>query len=154
MEYRHLCRAKRTDNSEWVEGFYFCMTHPEGRYMHHFIIPVGADLSLGTPIENIQVEVDSDTICWCTGLKDNNEKLIWENDIVKCKYGKAIVKWGEGEWKIEWIEGQIWRKDLFFWSIEGQGYRKDLSFWSMGDVDLKIIGNEFDNPELLSLIHI
>ena len=61
------------------------------------------------------------------------------------------MKWGEGEWKIEWIEGQIWRKDLFFWSIEGQGYRKDLSFWSMGDVDLKIIGNEFDNPELLNV---
>lgn len=51
MENRHLCRGKRTDNGEWVEGFYFCMTHPNGRHTHHFIIPLGTDLSLGTPIE-------------------------------------------------------------------------------------------------------
>ena len=60
---RYLCRGKRTDNGEWVEGFYFCMTHPDGRHTHHFIIPLGADLSLGTPIEKIQVEIDPSTIC-------------------------------------------------------------------------------------------
>ena len=81
MENRHLSRGKRKDNGEWVEGFYFCMTHPNGRHTHHFIIPLGTDLSLGTPIEKIQVEVDPSTICRCTGLKDKNGKLIWENDV-------------------------------------------------------------------------
>ena len=83
MDDRYLYRAKRVDNGEWVEGFYFCMTYLDGRHTHHFIIPLGADLILGTPVEKIQVEVDPDTICRCTGLKDKHGSLIWENDIVK-----------------------------------------------------------------------
>ncbi len=27
---RHIYKAKRTDNGEWVEGFYFCMVHDDG----------------------------------------------------------------------------------------------------------------------------
>ena len=82
MKDRYLFRAKRIDNGEWVGGFYFCMSHDDGRHIHHFIIPLGSSLEKGTPIDNIQVEVDESTVCQCTGLKDKNEKLIWENDII------------------------------------------------------------------------
>ena len=57
-----ICKAKRKDNKEWVEGFYFCMVHDDKRHEHHFIIPVGADLSKGTPIEKIQVEIAIETL--------------------------------------------------------------------------------------------
>ena len=43
MNREILYRAKRKDNGEWVQGFYFCMTHDDG-YNLHFIIPIG-DLS-------------------------------------------------------------------------------------------------------------
>lgn len=55
MQDRYLFKAKRKDNGEWVEGFYFCMTHTDGRHTHHFIIPLGADLSLGTPVEKYRL---------------------------------------------------------------------------------------------------
>ena len=87
MSDRHLYKAKRKDNGErngeWVEGYYFCMGHNDGRHVHHFIIPLGADLSKGRAIDDIQVEVDPSTLCQCTGLRDKNNKLIWENDMVK-----------------------------------------------------------------------
>ena len=58
-----ICKAKRKDNGKWVEGYYFCMRHNDSRtHIHHFLIPLDADLSLGTPIEKIQVEIVPETV--------------------------------------------------------------------------------------------
>lgn len=143
MENRHLCRGKRTDNGEWVEGFYFCMTHPNGRHTHHFIIPLGTDLSLGTPIEKIQVEVYSDTICWCTGLKDKNGKLIWENDIIECKDGKHNF-----QTQIEW---DAYCAGFIFQDTETSAVGLDAITENGLYTESKVVGNIFDNPELLEV---
>ena len=142
MESRYLFRGKRTDNGEWVEGFYFCMTHPDGRHTHHFIIPLGADLSLGTPVEKIQVEVDPNTICQCTELKDENGKLIWENDIIKA-WSQGTCAKGKIKQRIDgtWIMYPAWQK---------------LERWYLcpdnnGETTVEVIGNVFDNPKLLEV---
>ena len=80
--------------------------------------------------------VDPSTICQCTGLKDKNGQLIWENDIANTQCGKAIVVWDKAEWRIKWIKDTIWRKDLHFWTNED-------------DWKCEVIGNIFDNKELL-----
>ena len=143
MESRYLCRAKRIDNGEWAEGFYFCMTHPDGRHTHHFIIPLGTDLSLGTPIEKIQVEVDSSTICQCTGLKDKSGKLIWENDICDRKEEyPEIVKYNKGDWTL----------DYSYLKDKESGYCYcNLGFYVLERKCVEVIGNSFDNPELLEV---
>ncbi len=142
MESRYLFRAKRTDNGERVEGFYFCMTHPDGRHTHHFIIPLGADLSLGTPIEKIQVEVDPSTICQCTGLKDKNGNLIWENDIIKA-WSQGTCAKGKIKQRIDgtWIMYPAWQKGEMWYLFPDNN----------GETTVEVIGNVFDNPELLEV---
>lgn len=148
MENRYLCRGKRTDNGEWVEGFYFCMIHPDGRHTHHFIIPLGTDLSLGTPIEKIQVEVDPSTICQCTGLRDKNGKLIWENDIVNGSIKRGAAFYG---CLVLWNEC----KARFDVRAFGCNFPMTLDECtddiSMSGFDYEVVGNKFDNPELLEV---
>lgn len=138
-----LFKAKRIDNGEWVEGYYFCMVHDDGRHIHHFIMPLGADLNLGTPIEKIQVEIDENTICQYTGLTDKNGNKIWENDVVKHYYNQnkptrftiGTICWNADKMRYERYE----RSSQYEHKIFSVSY----------DCVYEVIGNIFDNPELL-----
>ena len=131
MENRYLFRAKRIDNGEWVQGALF-----NGE--SHCII--GQEIKFSPYTEHeckiVGHEVDRDTICQCTGLKDKNGKLIWENEIIKCKFGIAVAVWDKSEWRIKWVKDNIWRKDLHYWVVED-------------NQRTEVVGNIFDNPELL-----
>lgn len=124
MEDRYLFKAKRLDNGEWVQGYLF------GIWEKRYIL-----LGMINDIPNM-VEVDPSTICQCTGLKDRNGKLIWENDVVRCEVGTAEVIWDKSGWRTKWLKNELWRKDLHYWTVEN----------SEG---AEVIGNIFDNPELL-----
>lgn len=145
-----LFKAKRIDNGEWVEGYYFCMVHDDGSHVHHFIMPLGADLSLGTPIEKIQVEIDIETICQYTGLTDRNGNKIWENDVVKCVDVNidaefyAVVEFGNPNGYYSW--------GYQLKHIRGDEPNLDILLWVDMEVTgafIEVIGNVFDNSELL-----
>ena len=65
---RFLFKAKRIDNGELVQGFYYVF--------------MGKHYIFEQPFENNNLthQVDESTICQCTGLRDKNGKLIFENE--------------------------------------------------------------------------
>ncbi len=130
MQDRYLFRGKRIDNGEWVIGNRI----DDGVTGQVFIHAVGNSVNESDKVgeegclQFVAFEVAPSTICQCTGLKDKNGKLIWENDI--CKY-----QWN-GKTKIDVI-----KYDPPMFSYSG------AMRWNL-DCD-EVIGNKFDNPELL-----
>ena len=137
MEDRYLFKAKRLDNGEWVTGS--LITCEDGTYK---IATSCLDGKADEPILVCAYDVDRDTICQCTGLKDKNGKLIWENDIVaywdtySTESGMAEASCvGKVMWDDETISFQVTNR-LFSESYEVLD-------------ECNVLGNIFDNPELL-----
>lgn len=136
MEDRYLFRAKRIDNWKWVVGYY--TYYPDGMNNTKDTKSVIRDTSVNP---NKLYFVDPSTICKCTGLKDKNGKLIWENDICDRKeIYPEIVKYHEGDWTL----------DYSYVSGNGKGFNFcNLGFYVHERKCVEVIGNVFDNPELL-----
>ena len=79
------------------------------------------------------VTIRPDKIIQCTGLKDENGKLIYEGDIVKSKNGIY--------YKVVWNEIAC---QLLFEDIESGLHRNYLSIGFF-----EVIGNIFENKELI-----
>lgn len=132
MEDRYLFKAKRVDNGEWVKG---ALVYDDRDRLYRIITEINYSTGTCLTTDNAP-RVDLSTICQCTGLKDENDKLIYENDIIRCKVGTAKVIWDKSEWRIKWLKNDLWRKDLYYWAVE--------------DIQrIVVIGNIFNNPESL-----
>ena len=124
MEDRYLFKAKHF--KEWHIGN--IVKEPDGLYIR--------DIK-----GNAMAYIDNEsTICQCTGLKDKNGKLIWENDVVR-------VCWQDNEAQCEEIAQVTWDKFGYYpWLDE---YHCDGCDLFNEVLDIEVIGNIFDNPELL-----
>lgn len=140
-----LFKAKRKDwrnlpkGEWWVEGYYVkyqpCASISE--YVYGIVPAYASALYI--------IEIDPTTLCQYTGLKDKNEKKIWENDIVKTsKFGQDD---GNGHnhagfdmFSVKWDNGGF--------TLLNQWRRFNLR---QDKEEYKVIGNIFDNPELLEV---
>ncbi len=138
MNDRYLCRAKRMDNGEWVEGnlihakkdCYICENPYE--CMNEYSSLNGQSYGFG----GFKL-VDSSTICQCTGLKK-----FYEKDIVK-----RIDIHKVGDPSIGIIEYDVENTAFVIHWIDKQKY-SPMYPWKD---KIEVIGNIFDNPELLEV---
>lgn len=93
----------------------------------HYIL-----LSDGTLIEEIggeDVICDSKNIEFCIGLKDKNDKLIYDKDIIRVEDNNCLVTWDN---------------DNARYNVSGYG---EIAYLNYNEIE--IIGNIHENPELL-----
>ena len=140
-----LFRGKQIDNGEWVEGYLY-KTY-DGKYE---ISNYNADLN----IERYTSNVIPETIGQYTGLNDRDGNRIFEGDILQ--YGdKKLVVW----WNDESFQWQAKEKQEGLCTFDGH---RTVGVWNnidmgwiaaeipcVGKMTTYIIGNIYDNPELL-----
>lgn len=127
-----LFKAKRTDNRGWVEGYYAFIDGV------HYIY-TGALCNGGLYVVAERFEVVPSTLCQYTGLTDKNGKKIWENNI--CIIHSSNIDEDDGCFTVEW-DGESARFVLC-----GEGLTVD--FDNIYSYECEVVGNIFDNPELL-----
>lgn len=145
MNDRYLFKAKRIDNGEWVQGSLF-----ERNLSTYIALSVLINPIISSETNTIVVEVNKNTICQCTGLNDKNGKLIWENDIVKDLFSDVYAQIKYGSYQSCFDSTKTEHVGFYVdWSGKyTKRYRKDLGYW-INMVNAEVIGNIFDNPELL-----
>ena len=147
MNREILFKAKRKDDGEWVEGYYLPgMKLPGYDGKNDFIVMSDGDY----------FAINSDTLCQYTGLTGKDGKKIWENDILRYSYdydGSPFLKDGE---EIKYRVGAVfWSEWRGSWAVCGRGNKKctnnDVFKYNRNPNRTKVIGNIFDNPELLEV---
>lgn len=157
MSDRYLFKAKRVDNGEQIVGGLVKYGFV-GKEKYYIIPDYASDL--------YAIEIDPNTICQCTGLTDKNGNLIWENDVVEFLGHKGAIKFECGSFgigyqkNIDWeeIQANIMRVtgcENILYACENDNYISLWEiYWNFNDEDdsvntVEVIGNIFDNPELL-----
>ena len=150
-----LFKAKRIDNGEWVEGHVIqspymgelrsWISSPEDKTRLRAIATYYGDWRA--------VEVGTDTICQYTGLTDKNGNKIWENDIVRYQFDTDDCIFPNKDTKKR--VGKIFFSDFrasFSVAMGRNGSKainNDLFKYVQNGNRVEVIGNIFDNPELL-----
>ncbi len=165
MNREILFKAKIKDNGKWVEGYYckldettYCISEDYERHpvpTHHYILHETMT-DWGLPNRFLQFEIDPSTICQCTGLTDKNGKKIWENDILKgCQYPFLFEGKENYYAKVIWFENcpafGIYTFKNPKSNVRGisEGNTELMESWN--SEDWEVIGNVFDNADLLGV---
>lgn len=150
MDREILFRGKRINNGEWVEGD---LVHSIYKLNDTCVGKYGCTLGMH--------QVIPETVGQYTGLLDKNGKKIFEGDILECNgNSKDLVKVVFGEFDV--VEADTLRAidTVIGWhyeviptdalsKCEPFSISMPLADFYIVSYDMQIIGNIYDNPELL-----
>lgn len=141
-----IFRGKRKDNGEWVKGD---LIKIKDKY---YIRPNANIFQVPNPLSTLIAyfsEVIPETVGQYTGLTDENGNKIFEGDIVyiwcghgNCVVGKAIVYFDK-----ELLQYRVKEIKPYAYDSEVGDLYKDCDFTHIDEYE--VIGNKWDNPELL-----
>lgn len=167
MNNRYLYKAKKKNwielskETQWVVGYITHKPTGEWQILRKCDNPPDDDPMWQKVL--IAYEIDPSTICQCTGLKDKNGKPIWENDILMCHGNKKdLCKVCFGEFKVIDIENMVAVDIVQGWyykplktdalsKCEPFCYEMPLTNYYLERMEAEVVGNIFDNPELLEV---
>lgn len=142
-KHEHVVVANKDLEGQWVEGLLW-----DEDYIY------SKDLEC-------EMLIDKNTICAYTGLHDKNGKRIWENDILMC-HGNPddLAKVAFGEFDVidiareETVDSAIgWHYEVIPTDALSKCapfcYPMPLTDFYIKENKMEVIGNIFDNPELL-----
>lgn len=124
-------RAKRKDNGEWVYGV------PLKEGYSQEVEMLWYEYSSLAYTERVQVIPE--TVGQYTGLLDKDGNKVFEGDIVKNEYRKGQYQY----FKI------VYDTRVYCWRVENKYGMLGFLYNVIGD--LEVIGNIYDNPELLEV---
>lgn len=125
-----LFRGKSTHSGKWVEGELYRSRLKSTIYIDYYD-------SFGNRISHCVIP---DTVGQYTGITDNNDNKIFEGDILQFDYtgknlgvaGVAAVAFENGKFGVKW-----------------GNYKEFVCLDGFANTTLEVIGNIYDNPELL-----
>ena len=123
-------------NGDWVYGLVSKM------FDSYFKLPTEMTNENGVS----GIEVDGETVTQYTGLTDMNGTKIFEGDIVKVDDDFETFGKMAGEIREVWFKDGGFRLKPKYPSAIARG---DRGYWMEDGSDFEVIGNVWDNPELI-----
>ena len=139
MNERFLSKAKRLDNGEWIEGYYGMKDDDTHLIMQSTFNQYSDNLYF------TDYKIDPSTLCQCTGLKDKNGKLMYENDIVMEYHSEGQQL--DYPHTIIWDDGFKLQGKWMPHPLETKGTHKGGNFSYDYKCTFEIIGNTHDKEE-------
>ena len=151
---KYLFKGKRKDNNEWVEGYLI-------QDIDSVFIVENCSINASGYLEGNIHEIDPETICRCTGY-DAENGAVWEHEIIEFTIwwcdgnerdsilrGEVVYSPHNMSFQLRGIRNQEWLRHTGY--NENDNFLTPFSELNFTEADIKILGNIFDNPELLEV---